>query len=111
MDPDVWMPDFGIHGDYGAIAVNYVDPRAALTARVLKQSEADSRALELCGSGCEIALRFQGAGLCGSVASSADGTIGVGSGKPQTAADAVALGDCSKERGTDCTVRLQGCND
>jgi hypothetical protein len=82
-DPDTWVPDFGIHGDYGAIAVNYEDHIAALTARYLNPGEADSQALALCGNGCEIALRFQGEGQCGCAASSSNGTIGVGSGKPQ----------------------------
>ena len=110
-DPDQWLPDFGIHGDYGAIAVNYAESIGALTARFLNQGDADSRALELCGKGCEIALRFQGAGQCGSVASSANGTIGVASGTPQATADAAAMEHCRQEGGTDCVVKLQGCND
>jgi hypothetical protein len=110
-DPDDWVPDFGIHGDYGAIALNRADSIGALTARFLNQADAESRALELCGNGCEIALRFQGPGQCGAAARSEDGTIGVGSGKPQTAADAVARDDCRQQGGTSCVVRLQGCNE
>lgn len=110
-DPDSWVPDFGIHGDYGAIAVNDEDHIAALTARYLNPDEADRQALALCGNGCEIALRFEGEGQCGSAASSANGTIGVGSGKPQATADAAALANCQQEGGTDCVVKLQGCND
>lgn len=110
-DPDSWVPDFGIHGDFGAIAVNPEDHIAALTARYLNQGEADAKALELCGSGCEIALRFEGEGQCGAAASSPNGTIGVGSGKPQAAADTAALENCRQEGGTDCVVKLQGCND
>lgn len=111
MDPDWWVPDFGIHGDYGAIAVNEADSTGTLTARYLNQGEADSRALELCGKGCAIALRFQGAGQCGAVARSENGAIGVASGKPQANADAAALESCRKDGGTDCVVKLQGCND
>lgn len=111
VDPDGWVPDFGIHGDHGAIAVSYANSAAALTARYLNQGDADARALELCASGCEIALRFEGEGQCGSAASSANGTIGVGSGKPQAAADAAALENCRQEGGTECVVKLQGCND
>lgn len=111
MDPDQWLPDFGIHGDYGAIAINDADSIGALTARYLNQGEADRRALELCGNGCEIALRFQGAGQCGAVARSENGAIGVASGKPQTTADAAAIGNCQKDGGKDCVVKLQGCNE
>jgi Domain of unknown function (DUF4189) len=111
IDPDSWVPDFGIHGENGAIAVNYADSIGALAARYLNQAEADSRALELCGNGCEIALRFQGAGQCGAVARSEDGKIGVASGKPQASADAAAIENCRQEGGMNCVVRLQGCNE
>jgi hypothetical protein len=111
VDPDKWLPDFGIHGNYGAIALNATDSIGALTARFLSQGEADNRALQLCGNGCAIALRFEGAGVCGAVASGANGSVGVGSGAPQSSADAVALEQCRQDGATDCVVALQGCND
>lgn len=110
-DPDKWMPDFGIHGDHGAIAVNATDFVGALTARYLSQEEADSRSLQLCGKGCEVVLRFEGAGVCGVLASSTNKHFGVGSGTTLSAAKETAIEQCSAEGGEDCVAKLQGCND
>ena len=47
--------------------------------------------MKLCGTGCEIVLRFEGDNLCGALASGDNRLIGVGSGKPQSVADSAAL--------------------
>jgi hypothetical protein len=110
-DPDKWMPDFGIQGEHGAIALNEADMVGAITARYLSQEEADSQALLLCGRGCEIVLRFEGAGQCGALASSANKHWGVGSGNSLLAATTAAMDQCSSSGGAECVVELQGCNE
>lgn len=110
VDPDKWMPDFGIHGNHGAIAVNTTDFVGALTARYLSQEEADDRALQLCGRGCEVELRFDGTGTCGVLASSTNKHFGVGSGPALSVATEAAIEQCRAEGGEDCAVKLQGCN-
>jgi hypothetical protein len=110
VDPDFWIPDFGIDGDHGAIAFNPEEFRAALTARYLSQDEADSGALKLCGKGCEIVLRFEGDNLCGALASGTNHLVGVGSGKPQSLADSAAIDECRATGGTECEISLNGCN-
>lgn len=110
-DPDKWLPDFGIQGEHGAIAVNAADMVGALTARYLNQDEADAKALQLCGKGCSIALRFEGAGSCGALASSTNRKLGVGSGPAAALAVEAAIAQCRSNGGSDCVVKLQGCND
>jgi len=111
IDPDKWVPDFGIHGDHGATAVNAADMVGSLTARYLSQDEADAQALQLCGKGCKIVLRFEGAGTCGALASSSNKSYGVGSGATASAAAAIATEQCGSSGGDGCIVKLQGCND
>ncbi len=105
------MPDFGIQGEHGAIALNAIDMVGSITARYLSQDQADSQALALCGKGCEIVLRFQVTGKCGALASSPDKKWGVGSGDSASSASAAAMKQCSSNGGQDCAVELQGCND
>jgi hypothetical protein len=111
VDPDKWMPDFGIRGAHGAIALNATDMVGSLTARYLSQEEADIQALQLCGKGCEIVLRFEGTGTCGALASSTNKQRGIGTGQLMSAAAAMAVEQCSLHGGNDCTAKLQGCND
>ena len=111
VDPDKWMPDFGIEGDHGAIAVNATDMVGALTARYFTQGDADSKALQLCGNGCEIALRFHGDNTCGALASAPNKHFGVGSGSSEASAVAAAIDQCRAQGGDDCTEQLKGCND
>jgi hypothetical protein len=111
IDPDKWTPDFGIHGDHGAIAYDAQAFSAALTARYLTQDEADDAALQRCGAGCVIVLRFEGAGQCGAIAGGSNRIAGVGSGMPQADAESAALEQCSSQGGVECAVRLVGCND
>ena len=110
VDPDFWIPDFGIDGDHGAIAFNPLEISAALTARYLSQDEADSGALKLCGKGCEIVLRFEGDNMCCALASRTNRLVGIGSGKPQSLADSAAIQDCREKGGMECEISLNGCN-
>jgi hypothetical protein len=111
VDPDKVFPDFDFHGDHGAIALNTTNLSGALTARALNQGEADAKALELCGQGCTIVLRFQGTGVCGVLATSGNGHFGVGSGNSLASATAAAMEQCSTNGGVGCTTKLEGCND
>lgn len=110
VDLERWIPDFGFTGDHGAIALNATDMVGALTARYPSQDEADARALKLCGQGCSIVLRFEGAGTCGALASDSETHFGVGTGVTPDSAAAAALGQCRDAGGSACAVGLQGCN-
>ena len=110
VDPDKWVPDFGIEGDHGAIAINAEDMSGALTARFLSQEEADARALGMCGAGCEIVLRFEGGDACGALASASDGRYGAAEGRVKAATESAAIEQCSLAGGNDCQVQLSGCN-
>lgn len=111
VDPDKFVPDFGIRGDHGAIAVNESDFVGALTARYLNQDEADNRALQLCGKGCAVVLRFEGAGVCGVLAASSNKHFGVGRGATLSEATKSAVEQCTAKGGDECVAKLQGCND
>ena len=111
IDPEKWMPDFGINGDHGAIAVNADHTSAALTARYLGQDGADGAAMKLCGAGCSIELRFEGNNLCGALAAGTNQTIGVATGIPISAAEAAALDKCQAAGGQGCEIKLSACND
>jgi hypothetical protein len=106
LDRDSWFPDIGV----GAIAFSPEEFTAALTARDVSQQEANSGAMKLCGTGCEIVLRFEDDNLCGALARGNNHRFGVGSGKPQSATDSAALDDCIAQGGMECTVKLNGCN-
>jgi hypothetical protein len=103
--------DFEFHGEHGAIALNTANLTAALTARALNQSDANAKALELCGQGCAIVLQFQGLGVCGVLATSGDGHFGVGSGDSLAVATTAATDQCTTSGGANCTTKLEGCND
>jgi hypothetical protein len=64
----------------------------ALTARALNLGAADAKALDLCGEGCTIELRFQGTEVCGVLATSGNGHFGVVSGNSRASANAAARG-------------------
>jgi hypothetical protein len=110
VDPDKWVPDFGIEGDHGAIALNAANMSGALTARFLSQKEADAKALRLCGEGCEIVLRFEGKNACGALASAPNGRYGVADGDDKAATESAAIQQCRVAGGDDCVVELSACN-
>jgi len=110
VDPDKWVPDFGIEGDHGAIAINAGDMSGALTARFLSQKDADDRALKVCGAGCEIVLQFEGGNACGALASAEDGHYAAAEGRGKAVAESAAVEQCGLVGGNDCKVQLSGCN-
>ncbi|HSC63840.1 MAG TPA: DUF4189 domain-containing protein [Caldimonas sp.] len=105
------MPDFGIDGDHGAIAVKADHTSAALTARYIGQGAADDAAMKLCGVGCSIELRFEGNNVCGALAAGTNQTIGVATGVPISTAEAAALLGCQGAGGQACEIKLSACND
>lgn len=110
-DPEKWLPDFGIEGDHGAIAVKTDYSAAALTARYISQDEANDAALDRCGKSCQLVLKFEGDELCGALAAGSNKRIGVATGRPESAAEASALAQCEASGGQDCEIKLSGCND
>ena len=110
-DPDKWMPDFGIEGDHGAIAIRTDYSAAALTARYISQDAANEAALERCGTGCKVVLKFEGDELCGALAAGSNKQIGLATGRPEAAAEASALAKCEEAGGQNCEIKLSGCND
>lgn len=94
---------------YGAVAVNRANGQGGITANYTSQADANRVALSNCGSGCEIAEQFHGAGLCAALAV---GTNAWGSGQGSTKQNASdrAVADCSSVGGKACAAVLAKCN-
>jgi hypothetical protein len=110
VDIEKWLPDIGVEGDHGAIALDAANMNGALTARFPSQQEADAKALRLCGEGCEIVLRFEGKNACGALASAPNGRYGVADGDVKAETEAAAIQQCQAVGGNDCVVELSACN-
>ncbi|AXS39093.1 DUF4189 domain-containing protein [Breoghania sp. L-A4] len=69
--------------------------------------DADRRALQECGRGCSIVVRFKNG--CGAYASAPNGAYGWGVGPTRDAAEYTAFDECDS-RAPGCEIRVWGCN-
>ena len=95
---------------YGSIAINSVTRAAGITARYGSQADANSNAINKCGTGCATVLEFSGSGQCGAVARGTDFALGWSSADSQSKAESSALAKCTSAGGMSCTVQLSMCN-
>lgn len=95
----------------GAIAVSPSSGSGSVSTFFTSQAEANSDALFDCGSlngayytNCQVVLEFSGAGTCGSMAWSPEGTWGVGTAGSKEKADRIAVAQCAAKGGSACVI-------
>lgn len=94
---------------YGAIAYNERTGRYGWSINYKSQDEANDRALDECGRGCRVVMRFWGE-YCGALAKSPNGAWGTASGPTDQEARRITLRTCREYKGTNCSVLVSKCN-
>jgi hypothetical protein len=92
---------------WGALAYNSANGAYGFSYNYASKYDADRRALNECGYGCQVVLRF-GNG-CAAYATGYDGSYGWGHYPTRYAAEQRALAECSA-RGGGCAIRVWACN-
>jgi hypothetical protein len=95
---------------YGAIAINTIDGSAGISANYSYQSEANNKALSICGANCNTILEF-GSYKCGALARASNSiTFGWSSNNKKSNAESNAVLQCTQSNGVGCSVILSQCN-
>lgn len=95
---------------YGSIALNRTTGSGGITANYSSQGEANSNAIDTCGTGCTTVFEF-GSYTCGALARGTNFTYGWASNFRKSNAEGDALSTCRARGGVGCTVALSECND
>jgi hypothetical protein len=111
----IFLIFFGFIGNafaYGAGAIDSDQGSAwGYSYGLPTQDEANSKALDECGDGCHVVIRFNKA--CGAYAadqSSGSTAYGWAIATTKRAAQKNAIKYCEKNGGTDCIIRVWGCD-
>ena len=94
---------------YGAIAYNKNTGRYGWSTNYKTQDEANDRALDECGRGCRVVMRFWGE-YRGALARGDNSAWGATSGPTDEGTRRTAIETCRKYRGTNCSVLVSACN-
>lgn len=95
---------------YGSIAINASTKAGGITARYGSQADANSNAINKCGTGCATVLEYWGIGQCAAVARGTNFAMGWSNGNTQSQADSNAVAKCNSAGGLSCTIELSMCN-
>jgi len=89
----------------GAIAYNPATGDAAIYVNATTEGQARSEAVRNCGTtACDVVLTFSGDGVCGAIALSANGVIGVAKDDSDAEAEVGAVTNCQAKGGSSCYI-------